>query len=148
MLATASPLHAQVLGALPGGDFGTLSVGAGFYNAPDTSGDESGFYTLARLMISQFELELDYGLSDSDFLLGSANYLYYVPTAEQFTQTAVALGAGYTFILEEGKFDYGNGGFNVLGQVQIADTISAQIRYDFLGGESDILTFGLSYSLF
>ena len=147
-LASAVPAHAQSLGMIPGADFGTFSVGAGFFNAPDAESDESGLYGLVRLEISTFAVEIDYTLDGSNSLLGAIDYLYYIPTAEMITQTTVAVGAGYTFVQNDGAFTGSNGGFNVLGQVRVADTITAQVRYDLLNGESDLLTFGLSYAFY
>ncbi len=144
----SAPASAQGLPGASRADIGRLSTGIGFYEAPDGAISDSGFYALARLEVSSFKFEIDYALDDPNFFLGAIDYLYYIPTSEGITQTAVAFGAGYTFMNSDAAFDSSKSGLNVLGQVRIADTIEAQVRYDFLGGNSNLFTFGMSYALF
>jgi len=142
-----SPVSAQGL-KFPGTDIGNFSVGAGAYRAPDEAENDSGFYGLVRYEISDFEFEIDYGLTDQRFFLAAADYLYYVPTAAGITQTEVVLGGGVTFVNDDPAFNDSQFGPNLLGQVRFMDTLAVQIRYDFLGKSANLWTFGLSYSFY
>jgi len=147
MLVMPSAAYAQGLGMIPS-DMGTFSAGLGVYQAPSDAISDSGMYALVRYEISTFQFEIDYGVSDHSFFLGTADYLYYFPTASGITQTDVALGAGVTFVNNDPAMDGSEMGFNVLGQIRFMDSLAAQVRRDFLGGDADLWTFGLSYSFF
>jgi len=125
---------------------GRFSLGLGAYQAPSGAESDSGCYALARYEISAFELEVDYGCSDRNFFLGAADYMYYLPTAEGITQTAIGFGAGVTFVTDDPGAGDTQIGANALGQIRFMDTFAAQIRYDFLGDKSNLWTFGLSYA--
>ncbi len=141
------PAMAQGLGLdiLDGGGF---SMGAGAYQAPDEALSDSGLYSFARYEMDQFAFEIDYGVSDQDFFLGAADYLYRLPTAGGITQTEIAIGGGITFINNDPGFDDSKFGPNLLGQIRFMDTLAIQLRYDFLGDSSNLWTFGLSYDFF
>jgi len=145
-LALCTPADAQGLGLLTGDSLGRFSMGLGAYQAPNEAISDSGVYTFARYEISNFEFEIDYGFSDHEFFLGAADYLYQIPTASGITQTDVALGGGVTFINNDPSLDKARFGPNILGQVRFADTMAVQLRYDFLGDDANLWTFGLSYS--
>ena len=143
--AMPSPAHAQDLGLMPS-SLGRFSVGAGAYQAPGGEKSSSGVYGLARFEITQFELEIDYGLSDQNFFLGAADYLYYIPMAQGLTGTEAAIGGGITFVNDDPSLDESKFGPNLLAQIRFMDSYAVQLRHDFLGGNSNLWTFGLSYS--
>ena len=145
--ALAEPATAGI-GLMPGGDTGRFSVGSGAYQAPDDAISDSGVYSFARYEISQFEFEIDYGLSDQGFFLGAVDYLYSIPTAEGVTRAEVALGGGLTFVNDDPVLDSSKLGANFLGQVRFLDTFAVQLRYDLLGEDANLWTFGFSYSFF
>jgi hypothetical protein len=125
---------------------GRFSVGGGMYQAPNAAKSDSGVYALARYEISNFEFEIDYGINQN-FFLGAADYIYNVPTAEGITQTAISFGAGLTAVgSDPGSEDTKFGG-NALGQVRFMDTLALQIRFDLLGGKSNLWTMGLTYAI-
>lgn len=146
-LVFTAPVPAQGLGLglAPGFTGGGFSTGVGFYQAPNEAKSDSGMFSFVRYEFSTFEIEIDYGLSDSDFFLGTLDYLYYVPTAEGITRTEVALGGGLTFVNQDPSLDKAKFGPNLLGQLKFMDNLAVQLRYDFLEGDADLWTFGLSY---
>ena len=150
LLLLAAPAMGQNfdLGLMPGGDMGRFSIGAGAYQAPNDAISDSGLYGLVRYEIDQFEFEIDYGLTDQQFFLGAADYLFNIPTAEGVTQTAVAIGGGLTFVNNDPVLDDSKIGPNLLAQVRFMDTLAVQLRYDWLGEDASLWTFGLSYSFF
>ena len=132
----------DLMGASPV-DIGKFSAGIGMY---EPEGGDSGIYGLARYEMSSLEFELDYGLDESFFLL-CADYLYFIPTAEGVTQTSIALGGGVTFINDDPSADDSQFGPNFLGKIQFMDNYAFQVRYDLLGDDSDLWTFGISYAI-
>lgn len=143
-LSFPSYASAQTFPSVPGIDIGTFSLGAGLYQAPSGADSDSGLYGLARYEISSFEFEIDYGLTGKNFFLGAADYLYYFPTAEGITKTAISLGGGITFVSDDPSKSDTKFGPNVLGQVRVLDNYSVQVRYDFLGSGANLWTFGVS----
>ena len=147
-LVLSVPASSQDFGMAPGMGIGGFSTGVGFYQAPDNDAiSDSGLYSFVRYEIQSFEFEIDYGLSDQNFFLGAVDYLYYAPTGKGVTQTEVALGAGVTFINSDPTLDDSKFGPNILCQARFMDLLAVQLRYDFLEGDADLWTFGLSYSL-
>jgi hypothetical protein len=142
------PVKAQGLDLVPGADIGGFSIGTGAYQAPDEATSDSGVYSFARYEIGQFEFEIDYGLTDEQFFLGAADYLFSIPTAEGVTGAKVALGGGVTFVNSDPVFDDAKAGPNFLGLLRFMDVMAVQLRYDLLGESSNLWTFGLSYSFF
>jgi hypothetical protein len=147
MLVPAGEAEAGI-GLMPGGDMGGFSIGSGAYQAPDDAVSDSGIYSFARYELDQFAFEIDYGLTDQPFFLGTVDYLYRIPTAEGVTGAEVALGGGLTFVNDDPVLDSSKLGPNILGQVRFMDTYAVQLRYDLLGEKSRLWTFGLSYSFF
>ena len=145
-LITAIPASAQGYG-IPGMDIGTFSVGLGAYKAPGDAVSEDGWYALGRYEMSSFEFEVDFGVGDHSFFLGAADYLYRVPTAEGITQTGFSIGGGITFVSSDPGADDSQFGPNALVQMSFADSYTAQIRYDILGGDSNLWTLSLAYAV-
>jgi len=136
------------IGLMPGDDMGRFSVGSGAYQAPDDAISDSGVYSFARYEIDQFEFEIDYGLTDHQFFMGTVDYLYHFPTAEGVTRAEIALGGGLTFVNDDPVLDSAKLGPNILSQIRFMDTLAVQLRYDLLGEKARLWTFGLSYSFF
>jgi len=145
LLSIPYAAEAQGLGPIPT-DIGHFSAGLGLYQAPSDAISDSGMYGLVRYEISSFEFEIDYGVSDQPFFLGAADYLYIIPTAEGVTQTSIALGGGITFVNNDPALDGSETGFNILGKIKFMDSFDVQVRHDFLGGDANLWTFGVSYS--
>jgi hypothetical protein len=147
LLIFAPGSYAALIPGLGGLGSGGFSFGLGAYQAPNDADSDSGMFALARLQTEGLQFELDYGLTNQDFLLGAADYLYSIPTAEGITQTSIALGGGATFVLN----DPGSGdteiGPNALAQIKFMGSYSVQLRYDLLGGNGSLWTFGLSYAM-
>jgi hypothetical protein len=139
--------HAQGFGMAELGG-GRFSMGAGAYQAPDEAMSDSGLFSFARYELTSFAFEIDYGMTDQDFFLGAADYLYHLPTAGGITQTEIAVGGGVTFINNDPGFDGSDFGPNLMGQLRFADKLALQLRYDFLGESANLWTFGLSYDFF
>jgi hypothetical protein len=141
---------ASVAGPLPGLPdlgIGSFSLGLGVYQAPSGAKSHSGTYGLARYEVSTFELEVDYGLSKQNYFLGAADYLYKLPTAEGITQTAIAFGGGLTYVANDAGSGKTQLGPNVLAQLKFMHSYGAQLRYDFLGHNSNLWSLGVTYSI-
>jgi hypothetical protein len=150
VLAFAPASMAQVIPGLPGlggPDIGTFSVGLGMYQAPSGAESDSGAYALARYAMTNLQFEVDLGLNKQNFFLGSADYLYFIPTAEGITQTSIGVGGGITFVANDPGEGDSQFGPNVLARVGFMDTYSLQLRYDFHGDKSNLWTLGLTYDL-
>jgi hypothetical protein len=147
-LIITAPVPAQGFGLSPGIlRAGGFSTGIGFYQAPNNDAiSDSGMYSFARYELSNFGLELDYGFSDLNFFLGTVDYLYPVSMAGGVTQTEVALGGGLTIVNNDPSFDESKFGTNVMSQISFMDKLAVRLRYDFLEGDADLWTFGLSYA--
>lgn len=146
-LIVTSPVPAQGFGLGPGIRMGGFSTGLGFYQSPnDDAISDSGMYSFARLEVSDFALELDYGFSDLNFFIGTVDYMYRVPMASGITQTEVSFGGGLTIVNNDPTFDESKFGTNVLSQFTFMDKLAVQLRYDFFEGDADLWTFGLSYA--
>jgi hypothetical protein len=146
-LLLASESMASPLPGLSSLTPGRFSVGGGMYQAPNAAKSDSGIYALARYEISNFEFEIDYGVSNQNFFLGAADYVYKIPTAEGITQTEISVGAGLTAVGSDPGDEDTKFGANALGQVRFMDTLALQIRFDLLGGKSNLWTMGLTYAI-
>jgi hypothetical protein len=144
-LIFTAPAAAQGLGFGLGSSVGGFSSGIGFYQAPSDAISDSGIFSFARYELSNIGFELDYGLSNQNFMLGSLDYLYRMPTASGVTRTEIALGGGLTFVNQDPSLDESKFGPNLLGQIKFMENLGVQLRYDFLEGDADLWTFGLSY---
>jgi hypothetical protein len=80
--------------------------------------------------------------------MGTLDYLWYVPTAEGITQTALAFGLGLTAANNDPTLDDSQFGLNALAKVRFAKTVEGQIRYDYMGDDSKLLTLGVSWAFF
>lgn len=145
-LSIATPSFA--IPQVPGIDIGIFSVGAGGYNSPDAKEDDTGFYVFAKYEIAKFQFEVDYSFGGDGYLMGSVDYLFYFPTAEGITQTAVAFGIGASVVGDDPSSDDSVFGGNALIKVRFIDTLEAQLKYDFLEGGSSLITLGLGYIFF
>ena len=147
LLIFAPASRAGLIPGLGGLGSGGFSVGLGGYQAPKDAESDSGLYALGRLTTDSLQFEVDFGLTKKNFLLGAADYLYFIPTAEGLTQMSIAVGGGATFVLNDAGSGDTQIGPNALAQVQLMDSYSLQLRYDFLGGSSNLWTLGLSYAM-
>jgi len=171
----APPSYAQIPGVpgigmgIPVQDFGSFSIGFGGYKSPkgeakkisgDGEGDgeevteepneDIGYYLLARYEMAKFQAEVDYGLIEPNFFLGAVDMLYKLPTAEGVTKTGIDLGFGISAINKDPKLEDSHFGANALTKVTLADTLTAQLRYDYFfgSGQTNLITLSLSYAFF
>ena len=126
----------------------TWALGGGYFTLPnvdtgETSIDTSGMYASAQMRSPTYLLELDYSIGDPGFLALAADYLYPVSASES-SMGGAYIGAGYTYFSCD---DLDNGqGINIVVGSDFSSGLAGQIRYDMLGSDEEMWTFGLTYS--
>jgi hypothetical protein len=124
------------------------SLGGGYWTLPnyEGTGDTSGFYASAIMRSPTYMLELDYGVSDPGFMALAADYLYPLTDGTGGFGGAGFIGVGYTYFSAD---DLNNvDGFNILAAADLGDSLFGTVRYDFLGSDQELITFGVSYSFY
>jgi len=125
-----------------------VSVGGGWWSMPNVDDQEgtidtSGPYLSLISRSVNYLLEVDYGVSDTNFLAFVGTYLYPLSMDRQ-SVTSTFVGAGYTYFLSDELED--EKGLNVLIGAEFGANFTGIIRYDFLGSDQEMITFGLSYT--
>lgn len=127
------------------------SVGGGYWTLPnvdDNGGaiDSSGVYASVSLRSINYLLEFDYSIQDTGFYVLSADYLYPLSQDQNYFGGSAFIGAGYTYFAAD---DLENeSGFNILVGSAFSENFQGTIRYDFLGSEQELITFGVQYSFY
>ena len=125
-----------------------FAFGGGYWTmggADDQDGtiDTSGFYASGSMVSKEYYLEFDWSFEDPSFYALAADYIYPFDQSAGMFGGSTFLGAGYTYFSSD-VFETEKG-FNVLGGVYLGETLIGTVRYDFLGSDQELLTFGVTY---
>ncbi|HEX9746300.1 MAG TPA: hypothetical protein VGB30_12815 [bacterium] len=130
-------------------DMGTFSLGGGWWSMPDAGDgiDNSGLYVAGQYRAEQYMLEFDISMADTQFYALAADYLYSLAEGGySMASGAVYIGAGYTYFSSD---DLDNeSGLNAILAAEVGDQLFGSIRYDWLGGDQDMFTLGITYSFY
>jgi hypothetical protein len=145
-----SILTALVIGAFvqPASAQGeSWSVGGGYFTLPNVDTQDgtiksSGMYACAQMRSPTYVMEVDYGIDDPGFLVVAADYLYPLSASESYGGSSF-LGAGYTYFSSDTLDN--QQGFNVMAGMEFGTGLQGSIRYDFLGGDQEMVTVGITY---
>jgi hypothetical protein len=163
MLLVAASVVITLIAAIPafaqdyGQDYGQSNnqsnqiwdLGAGYFTLPnvDNNGgdfDTSGLFISASMRSTNYLLELDYSLKKTGFVAIAADYIYPLSQQENYFGGSAFVGAGYTYLAAD---EMGNAsGFNLLVGAVFSENFVGKIRYDLLGDDEEMLTFGVAYS--
>ncbi|MCX6645139.1 MAG: hypothetical protein NTY09_02085 [bacterium] len=125
------------------------ALGGGYFSLPNVDSkngkiDTSGIYASASMRSTNYLLEFEYSLQDAGFYALAADYLYPLSQEENYFGGSAFIGAGYTYLAAD-EMNNANG-FNLLVGAVFSDKFLGTIRYDLLGNDEDLMTFGVSYS--
>lgn len=127
----------------------SYSIGGGYWSMPnlDTDSgaiDSSGYYASISMLSSNYYMEFDYSFEDPEFFCLAADYIYPIDQSAGMFGGSTFLGGGYTYFSSD---DIGNeSGLNILAGASLSQGLMGVIRYDFLGSDQELLTFGVTYS--
>ena len=121
-----------------------ITIGGGWWSMPDVeSVSDSGLYASLIMGSETYQLELDYGVDDLNFMALAADYLYSLSGSGYEMGSSAYIGVGYTYFSSD-DLDNANG-LNVMLAADLGEAIGGQVRYDFLGGDQDMFTIGITY---
>ena len=127
------------------------SIGGGYWTLPDVDTndgaiDTSGMYASVTMRSINYLLELDYSLDDPSFYALAADYIYPLSQDQNYFGGQAFIGIGWTYFSAD---DLENeSGFNLLLGASFSDALSGTIRYDYLGSDQEMMTIGVSYSIY
>jgi len=134
------PVQAQTESWSIGGGYWTLPN----YDSGEVSVDTSGFYASVAMRAESYLLEFDYAIDDPGFYALATDYIYPLSGGESYFGGSSFVGAGYTYFSAD-ELDNAQG-FNVVLGAELSQGLAGAIRYDFLDGDQELFTIGVTYS--
>jgi hypothetical protein len=123
------------------------SLGGGYFTLPNVDTQDgtiksSGIYACAQMRSPTYVLEADYGIDDPGFLVIAADYLYPLSAGESYGGKSF-VGAGYTYFSSDTLDN--EQGMNLIAGMEFGSGLQGSLRYDFLGGDQEMITVGITY---
>ncbi len=125
------------------------AFGGGYWSLPNVDShegaiDTSGFYASGVMRSVNYILEFDYSIGDTKFYALAADYIYPLGASDNYFGTNSFIGAGYTYFSADELEN--ESGLNVMLGANFGDALTGSARYDWLGSDQELLTFGVTYS--
>jgi len=126
-----------------------FAFGGGYWSMPgvDTSAgtiDDSGFFASVTMVSTNYYMEFDYSFEDPEFYALAADYIYPLDQSSGMFGGSMFLGVGYTYFSSDVLEN--ESGLNLLAGTSLGDMLTGTVRYDYLGSDQELLTFGVTYT--